>query len=237
MRRMRHLKPREIQGCQLALDASIPTSLYDATSGGSLVAGDGAVARWEDQSGNARHATQGTSGNRPLRKVSAQGGVDAIRFDGIDDRLNHALGNQPGTTALTIAAVKWLNISQTSYRGIFSFGNSSTSGSMLLMRNSSLLLGSYSISLDISSTYVPTTTPFVCAQLENPTTSWFVNCAAYGTSSNAPGGQATKHVGGDSSGQCVNMDAYQISAWFLAPPQLVINRAMGAAMRKWRISG
>ena len=50
MRRMRHLKPREIQGCQLALDASIPTSLYDATSGGSLVAADGVVRRWEDQS-------------------------------------------------------------------------------------------------------------------------------------------------------------------------------------------
>jgi len=79
MRRMRHLKPREIQGCQLALDASIPTSLYDATSGGSLVAADGAVARGEDQSGNSRHVTQGTGANQPLRRIAARGGLDALQ--------------------------------------------------------------------------------------------------------------------------------------------------------------
>lgn len=90
MRRMRHLKPREIQGCQLALDASIPTSLYDATSGGSLVAADGAVARWEDQSGNGNHVTQATSGNRPLRKVAAKKGLDALLFDATNDRLINA---------------------------------------------------------------------------------------------------------------------------------------------------
>lgn len=87
MRRMRHLKPREIQGCQLALDASIPGSLYDATSGGNLVAADGAVARWEDQSGNAYHATQTDSSYRPLRRVAASGGHDGLDFDGTNDVL------------------------------------------------------------------------------------------------------------------------------------------------------
>lgn len=90
MRRMRHLKPREIQGCQLALDASIPTSLYDATSGGSLVGADGQVARWEDQSGHARHVTQATSGERPLRRVASMGGLDALEFDGANDDLIRA---------------------------------------------------------------------------------------------------------------------------------------------------
>jgi hypothetical protein len=84
---MRHLKPREIQGCQLALDASIPTSLYDATSGGSLVAANGAVARWEDQSGNAYHVTQSTGANQPLRRVAQKSGLDAIQFDNSNDRL------------------------------------------------------------------------------------------------------------------------------------------------------
>jgi hypothetical protein len=93
MRRMRHLKPREIQGCAIALDASISGSLYDATSGGSLVAADGAVARWEDQSGNARHVTQGTSGQRPLRRVKQINGVDAVEFDGNDDNLSVASQN------------------------------------------------------------------------------------------------------------------------------------------------
>lgn len=90
MRRMRHIKAREIQGCQLALDSSIASSLYDATSGGSPVAADGAVARCEDQSGNGYHVTQATAGSRPLRRVAQQGGLDALQFDNTDDRMINA---------------------------------------------------------------------------------------------------------------------------------------------------
>lgn len=72
--------PATIAGLQLWLDASDASTLYDATSGGSLVAADGSVARWEDKSGNARHATQGTSGKRPTRKTSVQNGRDALRL-------------------------------------------------------------------------------------------------------------------------------------------------------------
>jgi hypothetical protein len=72
-------------GLQLWLDASDASTLFDATSGGSLVAADGAVARWEDKSGNGRHATQSTSGDRPLRKTAIQGGLDVLRFDGTSD--------------------------------------------------------------------------------------------------------------------------------------------------------
>lgn len=77
-RRMRHVKAREVQGCTANFDASVSTSLYDATSGGSLVAADGAVARWEDISGGGNHVTQSTSGNRPARRVASQGGFDAV---------------------------------------------------------------------------------------------------------------------------------------------------------------
>lgn len=93
MRRMRHLKPREIQGCQLALDASIATSLYDATSGGSLVAANGAVARWEDQSGNGYHVTQSTAGARPARRVSEANGFGALEFDGGDSLTSVSLNS------------------------------------------------------------------------------------------------------------------------------------------------
>lgn len=86
--------PSTIAGLQLWLDASYAPSLYDATSGGSLVAADGSVARWEDRSGNGRHATQGTSGSRPLRKTSVQSGKDVIRFDGSDDWLS--IGSSTG---------------------------------------------------------------------------------------------------------------------------------------------
>lgn len=104
--------PLSIGGLQLWLDASDGASLYDATSGGSLVAADGSVARWEDRSGNGRHATQGTSGSRPLRKASVQGGKDVMRFDGSDDFLSIASSTSAfnfmhdGTSTLFIV-YKW----------------------------------------------------------------------------------------------------------------------------------
>jgi hypothetical protein len=71
----------------LWLDASDASTLYDATSGGSLVAPDGAIARWEDKSGGGRHAIQGASTKRPLRKSGIQVGKDIARFDGVNDGL------------------------------------------------------------------------------------------------------------------------------------------------------
>jgi hypothetical protein len=82
LRRMRHVKAREFQGCDVAFDFSNPANLYDATSGGSLVAADGAIARSNDVSGGSAHATQGTSGNRPSRKVAVINGHDAALFAG-----------------------------------------------------------------------------------------------------------------------------------------------------------
>lgn len=79
--------PDDISGLQLWLDASDASTLYDATTGGALVAADGGVARWEDKSGNNRHATQGTAANRPLRKTSQQNGLDTLSFDGSNDQL------------------------------------------------------------------------------------------------------------------------------------------------------
>jgi hypothetical protein len=71
-----------VTGLQLWLDAAAPETLFNATTGGSLVAADGAVARWEDKSGNGRHATQETSGRRPLRKANQRNDLDAIEFNG-----------------------------------------------------------------------------------------------------------------------------------------------------------
>lgn len=51
----------------LWLDANDTSTIYDASSGGSLTADGGSVGRIEDKSGNARHATQSTSVNRPIR--------------------------------------------------------------------------------------------------------------------------------------------------------------------------
>lgn len=96
--------PLTISGLQLWLDASDASTLYDATSGGSLVAADGGVARWEDKSGNNRHFTQSTSSKRPARKTSQQNSLDTLLFDGSNDSL---IGSNfaSGTGGLTIFSV------------------------------------------------------------------------------------------------------------------------------------
>lgn len=99
----------------LWLDGSDASTLYDATSGGSLVSENGAIARWEDKSGNANHATQATSGYRPLR---VSGGV---RFDGSDDRMGLA-SSLTATNYLFAAVVK----KRASGNSMFTLANSSS---------------------------------------------------------------------------------------------------------------
>jgi len=77
--------PTSIVGLQLWLDASDATSLFDATSGGSAVAENGTVRRWQDKSGNARHAIEATNG--PTRKAGVQNGLGTLDFDGTNDTL------------------------------------------------------------------------------------------------------------------------------------------------------
>ena len=60
------LAPNNINGLQLWLDSSDSLSLFDATTGGSLVSANGTVARWQDKSGNGRHLIQGTLSKRPI---------------------------------------------------------------------------------------------------------------------------------------------------------------------------
>jgi hypothetical protein len=82
--------PRSITGLALWLDASDTATLFDANTGGSAVAADGGVGRWEDKSGNGRHATQDTANNRPLRRASAQNARGGVEFDGTNDSLTTA---------------------------------------------------------------------------------------------------------------------------------------------------
>lgn len=57
-------------------------------AGGSSAVSGEAVATWQDQSGNARHLTQSTSGSRPLFDTSGTGGRPTfIDFDATDDSL------------------------------------------------------------------------------------------------------------------------------------------------------
>jgi hypothetical protein len=96
--------PTDIPNLGLWLDATV--GLFDATTGGNAVTSDGStVARWEDQSGNGRHATQGTAGNRPTLKTSIKNSNNILRFDGTSDTMgitSWALGSSPAYTIFAV---------------------------------------------------------------------------------------------------------------------------------------
>jgi len=103
--------PTALSGLQLWLDASDASTLYGATSGGSLVAADGSVARWEDKSGNSRHFTQSTSANRPTRKTSQQNSKDTLLFDGSNDFLEGTDFFDADSGGITVFLVYKRNVS------------------------------------------------------------------------------------------------------------------------------
>lgn len=86
--------PADLAGLAVWLDASEASSLYNATSGGSLVGSGGTVNRWQDLSGNGRHVV-GDGG--PVRSVAAVNGRDALSFSSsllTNTGINVSGGNQ-----------------------------------------------------------------------------------------------------------------------------------------------
>ena len=66
----------------LVLSLTAEAGLFTSISGGSPTTIDGSIiARWEDQSGQNNHATQSTSGERPILKTNIKNGLPVIRFD------------------------------------------------------------------------------------------------------------------------------------------------------------
>ena len=64
----------------LWLDASDAATLFDATTGGSTPSTGGAIARWEDKSGNANNASQATAGDRPTYLATGLNNLPTISF-------------------------------------------------------------------------------------------------------------------------------------------------------------
>lgn len=110
----------------LWLDASDPNTLYDATTGGNLVAAGGAIARWEDKSGNARHATQGTLSSRPLRALSVQNGRDGVVFDGSNDFMSGASCGFTTIATFFAVAIRYERSTSDSIGVLFQARNGST---------------------------------------------------------------------------------------------------------------
>lgn len=69
--------PTDIAGCELWLDAE--QGVY-SDAGTTLAVNNDAVYQWNDQSGNANHVTQVTSGNRPTLKTAGINSKNSIEF-------------------------------------------------------------------------------------------------------------------------------------------------------------
>ena len=59
----------------------------DAADAASMTQSGGLVSQWNDKSGNNKHATQATSGNRPTFTASALNGKSVLTFDGNSDKM------------------------------------------------------------------------------------------------------------------------------------------------------
>lgn len=78
----------------------ITTALWlDAADTSTITESGGAVSEWRDKSGNARHASQATAGNRPATGSATLNGRNVIRYDATDDFLT--LTNTSGLTTAT----------------------------------------------------------------------------------------------------------------------------------------
>jgi hypothetical protein len=193
-RRSDSFDPLSITGLLAWWDASDATTLYDATSGGSLVAADGAVARWEDKSGNGYHATDADSSRRPLRRTSIVNGLDVLDFDGENDRLQHTVS----ATTATIFAVYKLNSVKTGYRGIVS-----TNASLMLAEmGGSSKWGSFGGS-NIPAASDANTAWGVKTLVDpnNGTCAFYSDGATDGTGAQNPIGQSPQHIGGEAAQQ------------------------------------
>lgn len=164
-------KPSDIAGLQLWLDAT--TGLFDATSGGGAVTTDGsAVARWEDQSGNGNHATQGTSNNRPVLKTSIQNSKNVLRFDGSNDVLYSTMTAKTNRTFFAVAKV---DTTTAAWRGLICFQASGDNGSVIYIlqqsgaTNNTLIGGRAFGGLEFNYSIAPNTSFFIASQFNNLT--------------------------------------------------------------------
>ena len=76
---------------QNRVDPFIPLSFgsnlgfwLDASDTASLTASSGAVAQWNDKSGNGLHVTQGTADKQPTTGSATQNSLNVLSFDGAD---------------------------------------------------------------------------------------------------------------------------------------------------------
>ena len=106
--------PLELPDLALWLDGSDAATLFLDTAGTQPVTDNGAVARWNDKSGNGRNFTQATSANRPTYVASSINGLGAATFNGSAGFMSAGDTLDLSTNSLGIMAVVKYNTGNTS---------------------------------------------------------------------------------------------------------------------------
>jgi hypothetical protein len=89
--------------------AEISTALWlDAADSSTITESGGAVSQWNDKSGNNRHATQATSGNRPTVGTTVLGGLRTVSFNGTTQWIQ--TGAYTGSQPLTMFCIAQTNV-------------------------------------------------------------------------------------------------------------------------------
>ena len=98
--------PASITGLSLWLDASDATTLFQDSAGTTpATANNDVIGRWADKSGNANHATQTTTANKPLLKTAVQNGKSGLLWDISNDALATAAFSSAIAQPLTLIIV------------------------------------------------------------------------------------------------------------------------------------
>ncbi len=110
-----------------------PSLWLDASDTATITKTGSAVSQWNDKSGNAFHATQGTSGNMPKSDISRLNGLNAISFS-VDDFfvLPSGVYSIPAGDSTVFAAFK-SSTAAPSYQVIFTIGTGTTNNLMLFI--------------------------------------------------------------------------------------------------------
>jgi len=131
-------EPDQISGLVGWYDSTYPDTLWADTTGTTPATIGGAVARWDDKSGGARHVTQGTLSRRPTRQS------DHVSFDGTGDQLFRTAVSTTSLQYTSVCVVTTNNASGTRY--VFANGSVDTSpanGYGLIQLNSNRSIGHF----------------------------------------------------------------------------------------------
>lgn len=128
--------PSDIAGMQWWLDAqTLSTLAQDAAGTTPITTGGQTVGYWGDRSGNARHATQATSGKRPAYVTSGIAGHPAVQTDGVDDVLTAAGITVSGAQTVVCVYQQTTALGSGSLCTILAVGNGTVRDELLLLQS------------------------------------------------------------------------------------------------------